>query len=91
MLKTITPIDNTLYVERDYSTPEEIENALNISKKVFSDWKYTNLNERKKIITKFVDNFLGNNKEIEEQLCRQMGRPISQCGAEMNGFEERAR
>ena len=91
MLKTITPIDNTLYVERDYSTPEEIENALNISKKVFSDWKYTNLNERKKIITKFVDNFLGNNKEIEEQLCRQMGRPISQCGGEMNGFEERAR
>ena len=45
----------------------------------------------KKIITLFVDNFLKNNREIEEELCRQMGRPISQCAGEMRGFEERAR
>ena len=91
MLKTITPIDNTTYVERHYATPQEIENVLNISKKVFLDWFHTPIKERKKILTKFVDLFLQNKKEIEEELCRQMGRPISQCGGEMNGFEERAR
>ena len=91
MLKTITPIDNTIYVERDYANSQEIENTLNLSKKVFQDWRNTNINERKKIITKFIDTFLENNKEIEEELCRQMGRPISQCGGEMNGFDERAR
>ena len=91
MLKTITPIDNSIYVEREYGTPQEIENALSVSKKVFHNWKNTNINERKKIITKFVNNFLSNNKEIEEELCRQMGRPIGQCGGEMKGFEERAR
>jgi len=91
MLKTITPIDNTVYIEREYATSNEIENTLNISKKIFPEWQNTSINERKKIITKFVDSFLSNNKEIEDELCRQMGRPISQCGGEMNGFEERAR
>jgi acyl-CoA reductase-like NAD-dependent aldehyde dehydrogenase len=91
MLKTITPINNTVYVERNYASSQEIENSLNISKKTFLDWQKTPINERKKIITKFVDSFLENNKEIEEELCRQMGRPIGQCGGEMNGFEERAR
>ena len=91
MLKTITPINNTTYVERDYANVQEIEKALENSKKVFLSWKQTPLNERKEILTKFVDSFLLNNKEIEEELCRQMGRPINQCGGEMRGFEERAR
>ena len=91
MLKTITPIDNTIYIERKYSTIQEIENTLNIAKKSFFDWQNKTIKERKKILTKFVDCFLENKKEIEEELCRQMGRPISQCGGEMKGFEERAR
>ena len=28
MLKTITPIDNSIYVEREYASPQEIENTL---------------------------------------------------------------
>ena len=91
MLKTITPIDNSIYVEREYASSDEIENALSLSKKSFQQWKQTTLSERKKVVTLFVDNFLTNNVEIEDQLCRQMGRPISQCGGEMRGFEERAR
>ena len=34
MLKIITPIDNSVYVERKYATSHEIENALNTSKKI---------------------------------------------------------
>ena len=91
MLKTITPIDNSTYVERNYATLKEIDNALDIAKKATSIWRNKSINERKKILTKFVDSFLENRNEIEEQLCKQMGRPISQCGGEMKGFEERAR
>ena len=91
MLQTITPIDNSIYVEREYASTDEIENALSFAKKSFQQWRQTPLSERKKIISLFVDNFLKNNDEIEDQLCRQMGRPISQCGGEMRGFEERAR
>ena len=91
MLKTITPIDNSIYVERDYASSDNIENIINLSKKSFTQWKNTSLGERKKIMSLFVDSFLKNSSEIEDQLCRQMGRPISQCSGEMRGFEERAR
>ncbi len=91
MLKTITPIDNSIYVERDYASSDIIENTIKLSKKSFAQWKNTSLGERKNIISLFVDSFLKNSLEIEDQLCRQMGRPISQCGGEMRGFEERAR
>ena len=90
MLKTITPIDNSVYVERPYSSDINIDNALSLSKKAFQSWSNTSLDQRKKIISLFVKNFLKNSDEIEDQLCRQMGRPISQCSGEMRGFEERA-
>ena len=90
MLQTITPIDNSIYVEREYASPQMIENTLEKSKNVYENWKQFTLKERKIIVSKFVENFLKNNKEIEEQLCRQMGRPISQCPGEMRGFKERA-
>ena len=63
---------------------------MSLSKEAFKIWSQTPLQDRKKIVSLFVKNFLENNKEIEDQLCRQMGRPISQCSGEMRGFEERA-
>ena len=56
MLKTITPIDNTIYVERDYASAEEIEKTLSISKNAFHDWSQTSLNDRKKIVSLFPTN-----------------------------------
>ena len=51
MLKTITPIDNTIYVERQYASSEDIEKTLSLSKKSFQGWSQTSLDERKKIIS----------------------------------------
>ena len=67
MLKTITPIDNSIYVEREYASSNEIDISLNFAKKSFQQWRETTLSKRKKIVTLFVDNFLKNNLEIEEQ------------------------
>ena len=91
MLKTISPIDNSIFVERPYATSSEIENTLHLSDQTKLKWKNTSLQERKKLVFKFVEDFLSNHKEIEEELCRQMGRPLSQCAGEMRGFEERAK
>ena len=91
MLKTISPIDNSVFVERPYATSVEIENTLHLSDQTKLKWKNTSLQERKKLVFKFVEDFLSNHKEIEEELCRQMGRPLSQCAGEMRGFEERAK
>ena len=51
MLKTITPIDNSIYVEREYASTQEIENTLTTSKKVFSDWRKASLQQRKIFLT----------------------------------------
>jgi len=90
MLKTITPIDNSLLVERKYASEAEIDTALQNSYEARKKWKETSLSERKEVVTKFVKCFLSNNTEIVENLCKQIGRPISQCPGEMRGFEERA-
>ena len=90
MLKTITPIDNSVLVERQYANDKEIENVLQNAKEAQNNWKNTTLNERKQLIVKFVSSFLSNEEEVVEALCRQIGRPISQCPGEMRGFEERA-
>ena len=91
MLNVFTPIDNSFYLSREYATPELIEKTIAKSKNSSNIWKNISLKNRKIILNKFVDIFLSNKEEIKEELSRQMGRPISQCSGEMNGFEERAR
>ena len=90
MLKTVTPIDNSILVERNFATDSEIENVLQNAYDARKEWRETSLRERKEIISNFVKSFLSNDEEIIENLCKQIGRPIIQCPGEMRGFEERA-
>ena len=90
MLKTFTPIDNSILVERNFATDSEIETVLQNAYDARKKWKETSLRERKEIISNFVKSFLSNDEEIIENLCKQIGRPIIQCPGEMRGFEERA-
>ena len=89
--KTITPIDNSVYVERPYATPADIAATLKAAAEAQRQWKFTTIVERAKILTKAVDIFLSAKDQHAEQITRQMGRPISQSPGEMRGFEERAR
>ena len=89
--KTITPIDNSVYIERPLSTQTEIDNVIENSKKSFQSWKNTSIEDRITIINKFIDNLIALKPEISKEICWQIGRPISQCGNELRGFEERSR
>ena len=89
--KTITPIDNSLYVERPLSSNNEINDILDKSKRSFISWKNTSIDDRIIIINKFIDNLLNLNTEVSKEICWQIGRPITQCGNELRGFEERSR
>ncbi|MET1028810.1 MAG: aldehyde dehydrogenase family protein, partial [Dongiaceae bacterium] len=89
--KTITPIDNSVYVERPYNTPAEIQAMLSAAQKARLAWKTVPVAERAKILSKAVDLFLTKKDQHAEEITRQMGRPISQSAGEMRGFEERAR
>ena len=89
--KTITPIDNSVYLERPLASDNEINVVLENSKKSFNSWRDTTIDERIIIINKFIDNLLSLKEEVSKEICWQIGRPISQCGNELRGFEERSR
>ena len=89
MQKTITPIDNTVYIEREYHS-SKIEQTIENSMKAQKGWANLNVNERVKLLKNFVEDFLSRSDVIGEELTRQIGRPISQTVGELKGFKERA-
>jgi len=91
MQKTITPIDDSLYVERAYAGPAEIDAALKAARKAAAEWKRVPVADRQKLLSKAVDAFVGKKEQIAEEITRQIGRPIGQSPGEVRGFEERAR
>lgn len=91
ILKTVTPIDGTVLVERPLSDDAAIIAAVDNAQMAQQAWAATPIEERQKILSKSVDAFVAKKSEIAEELTRQMGRPISQSPGEVAGFEERAR
>ena len=89
MQKTITPIDNTVYVEREYHS-DKIEQTIDNSMKAQKTWAELEVKERVRLLANFVKDFLSKGDLISEELTRQVGRPISQTKSELNGFKERA-
>src|SRR5262249_49493577 len=90
-IKTVTPIDGSVYVERKLATPAEIVDALAAARKAQAGWKRVSVHERQRLLTKAVDAFVGKKEEIAEEITRQIGRPLGQSPGEVRGFEERAR
>jgi len=86
MQKTITPIDNTVYVEREYHS-DKIEQTIDNSMKAQKTWAELEIKERVKLLANFVEDFLSKGELISEELSRQVGRPISQAASELNGFK----
>ena len=90
-LTTISPIDNSVYVERPYASSEEINATLERAQQAQRAWKKVSVAERKIICTAMVDAFVAKKAEIAEEICWQMGRPIASAAGEVAGMEERAR
>ncbi|NKB77388.1 MAG: aldehyde dehydrogenase family protein [Gammaproteobacteria bacterium] len=90
-LKCVSPVDNTVYVERKYADASDIAQALQRSAKAQKSWKITSIEERQRLCSKAVDLFVEQKETISQELVWQMGRPVSFAPFEIDGFEERAR
>ncbi len=90
-INTISPIDNSVYVEREYASQDAINQALDTAQTVQKKWKATPLAERKELCSKAVDAFVAKKEDIAKEICWQMGRPIRSAAGEVAGLEERAR
>jgi acyl-CoA reductase-like NAD-dependent aldehyde dehydrogenase len=89
--KTISPVDGSVYLERGQASDRDIEGALAQATKAQKDWRRLPVEERARLVTTFVDNFIADRNEIALELTWQMGRPIQYTTGEVRGFEERAR
>src|SRR5216684_3412978 len=90
-LKTISPVDGRIYVERDLETAAGIDRALDSARAAQLAWGSLSLATRCEILGKAVDAFVAKASDIAAEITWQMGRPIRHAPGEVRGFEERAR
>jgi acyl-CoA reductase-like NAD-dependent aldehyde dehydrogenase len=90
-LKTISPVDGRIYVERPLETAAGIDRALDSARRAQASWAALPLAARCEVLTKAVDAFVAKTNDIAAEITWQMGRPIRCAPGEVRGFEERAR
>jgi len=89
--QTISPIDNSIYVERQLATAAQIDTALERARRVQRTWRDVTVSARAVILSRFCEVFATQGEEIALQLTWQMGRPIRYAPSEVRGTLERAR
>lgn len=90
--KTISPVDERVFVERELASAAKIEATLAKSVAAQKAWRGTPLSRRIEISTRFVEAMEAKADEIGQELSWQMGRPVRYSPNEIRrGFAERAR
>jgi acyl-CoA reductase-like NAD-dependent aldehyde dehydrogenase len=90
-LKTVSPVDGRIYVERPLETAAGIDRALELARQAQPGWAALPLAARCEILGRAVDAFVAKANDIATEITWQMGRPIRHSPGEIRGFEERAR
>jgi acyl-CoA reductase-like NAD-dependent aldehyde dehydrogenase len=91
MLRTISPIDGAVVVERPIASDAQIESALNVARAAQPAWRQTPLAERAALLGRFCEEFEARRALIARELTLQIGRPIRFSPGEVSGTVERAR
>jgi acyl-CoA reductase-like NAD-dependent aldehyde dehydrogenase len=91
MIKVVSPVDNSVYVERPLAKAAEIDSALDRARIAQRAWRTVAVAERARILERFCDLFEAKREEIASELTWQMGRPSRYAPNEVRGTLERAR
>ena len=88
-LQCISPIDNSLYAERDYLTEVEAKECILQAQEEQKIWAAMPISDRVRLVEAGVAKLGEANDQIITELAWQMGRPV-RYGGEFSGFHERA-
>lgn len=91
ILKTISPVDGRVYLERALETASGIDRALDAARAAQRAWGALPLESRCAVLSRGVDAFVAKAQDIALEITWQMGRPLRDSPGEVRGFEERAR
>ncbi|HJL20241.1 MAG TPA: aldehyde dehydrogenase family protein [Sandaracinaceae bacterium LLY-WYZ-13_1] len=90
-LKTISPVDGRVYVERELASAKELDTKLAAASRAQRAWRGVPRERRAEALGAFVDRVVADSERIADELTWQMGRPRGAAPGEVSGFEERAR
>ncbi len=90
--RTISPIDGSVFVERELASPALLDATLARAARAAREWRRVPLAQRAALCERLVQHMVERASGLGEQLTRQMGRPIRDTPNELlRGFAERAR
>ncbi len=90
-IRTISPVDGSVYVELPFASDPEIDAKLARAKASQREWKMVPIPERASICRRAVASLVERAAQLGTELTWQMGRPIRYSPMEIrNGFQERA-
>ncbi|MEP2944790.1 MAG: aldehyde dehydrogenase family protein [Lentilitoribacter sp.] len=89
VLKCISPIDGSVYAERETLSSVDAQALVQSAKEAQIEWAERPLDERIRLVMAGVAAIGDMNVEIVPELAWQMGRPV-RYGGEFGGFNERA-
>ncbi|MEP1198852.1 aldehyde dehydrogenase family protein [Tateyamaria sp.] len=89
MIRCISPIDGSVFAEREALSYEAAQAATERARAAQSDWAARPLDDRIALVRAAVAIIGDMNDRIVPDLARQMGRPV-RYGGEFGGFDERA-
>jgi acyl-CoA reductase-like NAD-dependent aldehyde dehydrogenase len=89
--RTISPIDGSVYVERELATEAVIDATLERARRAQREWRDVPVEARAEILRRFCDAFERRRDAVALELAWQMGRPVRYGPNEVRGTLERAR
>ena len=89
-LELINPANGEKFRELPYHNWEEAKSLLLQADNTQKQWRHTEISERIQLVKAAMDYFRDNQKNIAEDITRQMGKPISQSLNEVMGMIHRA-
>ena len=89
--RTISPVDGSVYVERELASGQAIEDRLDRAVAAQRSWRRLPVAERAALCRSMAEWCVARAEELGAELSWQMGRPVSQSPGELRrGFHERA-
>lgn len=70
----ISPANGKPYTSRFLASSQDAQAAVNRAAEAFKSWRTTSIQDRTRIVEKFVDAFVKKKDEIAEELAWLMGR-----------------
>ena len=89
--RTISPVDGSVVFEGALDGTPEVERTLTAGNRAFAAWRRLDLDERRKMVRRFVELAVHDTDAIARELAMQMGRPIRHGGGEVGGWLLRGR